>query len=408
MKKVLSTILAILLLVSLFLIYNNYFSGSSSNNSEEFYVGVAFCGNTTQEAKLLIDKVKDYTNLFVLQSGPISKNKTAINEICDYAVGADLDFIVFLGWFDFDHPWQLPWLDEAKDQWGDRFLGLYLYDEPGGIQVDHNWTSTFHFIENVFPEIYATMEPYVEENSTLTARRDYSEATKRHIDYIRRDIRIDELLNRSITAMTSDYALYWFDYLAGYDTIFVQIGWNHSIAKHIGLCRGAANAQEKEWGTIIVWNSRNEGINPSGTYKTGVEMLDDMKISFQTGAKYTIIFNYPVYPADNPYGILLDEHFIAMEDFWNYILENPDDYGSINADTALVLPRDYGWGYRHPEDRIWGYWGSDEISLQIWSITQILLDEYGFNLDIVYEDPKFPIENKYNTIYHWNESLSFK
>ena len=33
-------------------------------------------------------------------------------------------------------------------------LTKHLYDEPGGIQVDHNWTSTFHFIENVFPESF--------------------------------------------------------------------------------------------------------------------------------------------------------------------------------------------------------------------------------------------------------------
>lgn len=408
MKKIFPVFLTITIILSFFLTFGYYFSSEISSKEEEFYFGVAFCGNTTREAKLLIDQVKDYTNLFVLQSGPISKNKTAINEICDYAVSADLDFIVFLGWFDFDYPWQVPWLDEAIARWDDRFLGLYLYDEPGGIQVDHNWTRTFHFIENVFPEFYSTIEPYIEENSTVTALRDYSEATKRHIDYIQHDLRIDEVLNRSINAMTSDYALYWFDYLAGYDTIFVQIGWNHDTAKHIGLCRGAANAQDKDWGTIIVWNSREEGITPSGTYKTGVEMFEDMKISFQTGAKYTIIFNYPVHPEDNPYGILLDEHFIAMKAFWNYVLENSQDYGSINADTALVLPEDYGWGYRNPEDRIWGYWGYDDISAQIWTITQILLNEHGFNLDIVYEDPRFPIQNKYDKIYYWNDSLNFE
>ena len=41
----------------------------------EPYFGVSFCGNTTAEAKLLIDRTKDYSNLFVLQSGPISKMK---------------------------------------------------------------------------------------------------------------------------------------------------------------------------------------------------------------------------------------------------------------------------------------------------------------------------------------------
>ena len=137
-----------------------------------------------------------------------------------------------------------------------------------------------------------------------------------------------------------------------YDTVFVELGWNHSTIKHIGLCRGAANIQKKDWGTIIVWNGINHD-KVSGYYKTGTEMFNDMKISYQNGAKYTIIFNYPVYPDGNPFGILLDEHFHALEDFWNYISENPKDYGSIRADTALVLPQDYGWGFRHPEGIIW-------------------------------------------------------
>jgi hypothetical protein len=406
MKKSSVLILVAAIAVLIFSSFVYYFIYGLSIENEEFYVGIAFCGNTTQEAKLLIDRIKTYTNLFVLQSGPISKNKTAINEICDYAVSSDLDFVVFLGWFDFDHPWQVPWLDEAKERWGDRFLGLYLYDEPGGIQVDYDWTTTFHYLKNIFPEIYSSFELYVEGNSNVTALRDYSEATKRHIDYITRDLRIGELLNRSIRAITSDYALYWFDYLAGYETVYVQLGWNHSTAKHIGLCRGAANAQNKDWGSIIVWNGRDEANNHAGLYKTGEEMLIDMKISYQTGAKYIIIFNYPTYPEDNKYGILTNEHFTALEEFWNYFQQNPNDYGLIRANTALVLPKDYGWGMRHPEDRIWGYWGPDELSPQIWNITQDLVDKYGLELDIVYDDPTFPIKNKYETIYYWNQTLN--
>ena len=33
------------------------------------YLGVTFCGDTVNKAKQLIDKVNDYTNLLVLQSG---------------------------------------------------------------------------------------------------------------------------------------------------------------------------------------------------------------------------------------------------------------------------------------------------------------------------------------------------
>ena len=38
------------------------------------------------EAKTLIDKVKDYTNLYVIQSGPLEKNTYALSDISKYAI----------------------------------------------------------------------------------------------------------------------------------------------------------------------------------------------------------------------------------------------------------------------------------------------------------------------------------
>ncbi len=368
----------------------------------EPYFGVSFCGNTTAEAKLLIDRTKDYTNLFVLQSGPISKNETATNIICDYAVDSGLDFIVFFGWFDTNHTWQIPWLDFAKNRWGDRFLGLYLFDEPGGVQTDYNWTQIFHMVKEFDPESYQAMEQYIEAKVNQTVTRDYDEAKKRYLDYIINHLQINELTDRSITAFTSDYALYWFDYLAGYDTVFVELGWNHTTPKHIGLCRGAATAQQKDWGAIIVWKDRDPENNDKGVYKTGPEMLQDMLVAYETGAKYVIIFNYPTNPPGNPYGILTDEHFVAMQQFWNHMQQHPEDYGKTEAQAALVLPKNYAWGMRRLNDRIWGYWGPDEKSQQIWELSQDLLDQYGLGLDIVYDDPDFPIADMYQEIYYWN------
>ena len=323
--------------------------------------------------------------------------------MCDYAVDAGLDVIVFFGWFDPDYPWQIPWLDFAKDRWGDDFLGLYLFDEPGGIQVDYNWSYIFHHIKNVAPEFYQTIEDYIQESADQTVIRDYEEAKKRYLEYIIAHIQLDELIDRSITSFTSDYALYWFDYLSGYDTIFVQLGWNHNIQKHIGLCRGAANVQQKDWGTIIVWNDRNPDLDINkGTYKTGPEMLYDMLVSYEAGADYIIIFDYPTDPPGNPYGILNDEHFEAMQKFWNYMQQKPEEYGKTTGQAALVLPENYGWGMRRIDDRIWGYWGPDDLSPQIWTLYHKLLTQYGLALDIVYDDPDFPLEGVYQEIYYWN------
>ena len=51
-------------------------------------------GNQTSEVKALVDKVKEYTNLFVLGSVDLFHNETVLTEACDYIVAANLNFIV--------------------------------------------------------------------------------------------------------------------------------------------------------------------------------------------------------------------------------------------------------------------------------------------------------------------------
>jgi hypothetical protein len=394
----------------IFLFPSNFFE-------PEPYFGVSFCGDTPEEAKLLIEKIKDYTNLFVLQSGPISKNETATNTVCNYAFDAGLDFIVFFGWFDPAAPWQISWLDYASNTWGDNFLGVYFFDEPGGIQIDQDWDLVFHHIKEVGPEFYNDIKEYVEDENQ-TAFRDYELVKNNYINYIQEHLELKKLNDKSVNSFTSDYALYWFDYLAGYDTVFVELGWNHDSEKHIGLCRGAANIQQKDWGTIIVWKDRNSDYDTNlvehnetlntGVYKTGAEMLDDMHISYEAGADYILIFNYPTgsraNPPGNPYGILTDEHFEVMQQFWDYMKQNPEKYGKKTAKVALVLPENYAWGMRHIDDRIWGYWGADELSQQIWQLSQNLLDDYGLALDIIYDDSNYQLADFYQEIYYWNDT----
>ena len=83
-------------------------------------------------------------------------------------------------------------------------------------------------------------------------------------------------------------------------------------------------------------------------------------LSYETGAKYIIIFNYPTDPPCNPYGILTNEHFDAMQQFWGHMKNNPKTTQKLDAKAALILPENYGWAMRHLNDRIWGYWGPDK------------------------------------------------
>lgn len=389
MDQRLVTFLILLIITALFIPIAYIFT-LEKKPPEKLLFGVSYGADTFYEAKLLIDRVKDYTNFFIVNNWDISTNDTLLTQICDYAAEADLTFIVFFDYIDVSshgYPWHHQWVYSAKERWGENFGGIYIYEEPGGKQIDTGLFDEFH---NERAKIY--------ENVTT-----YSEAAEIFVKELPMGLSFSFLQSINQTKFVSDYALYWFDYLAGYDTVFTELGWNHSTAKHIGLCRGAAKAQNKQWGTIITWKDLEEV--PS-SIKTGSEMFDDMIDSYYAGANYIVIFNYPKFPEDNPYGILRDEHFEAMEKFWEYASNRPEDYGRMNGDVALMIPKDYGWGMRRQDDVIWfPWWGPDELSPLIWENMNKLIEKYGINLDIVYDDPKFEYLY-YDQIYHWNSTIN--
>ena len=382
MTKQIWLVLIAILLIAVFSPIIYWYYGSSGESEAPFF-GVSFGGKTTTEAKILIDKVKNYTNFFLVNSWDISTNETALNEVCDYAAKADLKFMVFFGFVSrVIYPWHQTWLDTAKTQWGDKFLGVYLFDEPGGNQIDTGGWNEDEEIKALF------------KNAS-----DYSEASTIFVNSISSINSTLDLKRRSIPMFTSDYALYWYDYLAGYDTVFVELAWNNTRPQQIGLCRGAANAQGKEWGAIITWTYDNPPYLASGP-----EIFEDMLTAYEAGANYVIIFNYPIYPEDNPYGILSEEHIAAMEQFWTHIHEYPNDHGKVTGDIAFVLPKDYGWGMRRLDDSIWGLWPADNISSVIWDKMNMLTERYGLRLDIVYDDPRFSFA-EYSKVYYWNSSI---
>jgi hypothetical protein len=362
----------LLIALSLVLLINPANWGSREKNTQSPYFGVTFCLNTTAEAKVLIDRVKYYTNIFVVDSGPVSKNVTALNEICDYATNAGLDIMVYFGLY--DQAWQLPWTNNASRRWGSKFLGIYHYDEPAGSLLDTGNSSVF--LSSNPPENYDEMaNMFVQSWQTMPGLHSL------------------KILENPPTTFTSDYALYWFDYLAGYDVILAQIGLNHSRVQDIALVRGAARVQNKSWGVIVTWT-----YDELPYLEDGDQLYQDMLTAYENGAKYVIVFNAPKI---NDYGVLTQEHFDALEKFWHKI-QTDQNHNAISAQAVLVLPKNYGWGMRNPNDNIWGLWSADEKSPQIWNATRILLDRYGSQLDIVYNDPMFSVKDKYSEIYYWN------
>jgi hypothetical protein len=374
---VLGIVLIVVLSVSV--IATAYWWLNSVDSASEFFVGVefAYSGNV-DDLKSLVDKVKNYTNVFVIGALEISFNQTALNESCDYVVNSGLNLIVFFTDSEEYHYASnytiFDWMTEAKQKYGDKFLAVYRYDEPGGNQLDMGPSA---LVEN--------------EKNYHTMAVNYTNTLKQIIDYY---------MQYTDNVITADYGLYWFDYKAGYTTVLTEFGWNHSRPLHIALCRGAAKAHNKDWGAIITWT-----YNDTRYLESGEEMYNDLKLAYNNGAKYAVVFSYPVI---GPYGTLTEDHFNALQDFWNYIQNNPQEHGIIHEEAAYVLPQDYGFGFRSPQDKIWGLWDADNLSQKVWNDTNTLLDQYGSRLDIVYDEPQGidSIRNRYTHLFFWNETIT--
>jgi hypothetical protein len=206
------------------------------------------------------------------------------------------------------------------------------------------------------------------------------------------------ILNSTIYPLFAcDYALYQFDYNAGYDVVFAEFGWNYSRQLNAALCRGAATTQNKDWGVIAAWT-----YTAPPYIESGEELYKDLVTAYDNGAKYITIFD-----SNKEYteSILQPEHLLAMQRFWQYIQNNPRKTNSVSERVAFVLPQDYGYGFRGPEDKVWGLWPADDFSYNISTIAGTLLTQYGEKLDIIYEnDLKSGNTYGYSKLLYWNDA----
>ncbi len=201
----------------------------------------------------------------------------------------------------------------------------------------------------------------------------------------------------SIKLFTSDYALYWYDYQGGYDVVLSELGWNQSTTQNIALVRGAADMQNKSWGTVIDWASLTAPYLQSSS-----QMYNQMCQSYRSGATYVVVFNYS--PSGNGTGLLQDNDFAALQKFWKNVVENPKETNNFTAQDALVLPQNYGGGMRNQNDTVWGIWQADSTSQQIWANLQTNLSKHGSKLDVIYDNPAYPTAGRYQHVYYWNQT----
>ncbi len=373
-KRILSFLAALLLVISFF-IAPTLFTTQQKKTAPDVFVGVDASFASIDETKQIVDTVKSYTNLFVVGSTAITWNLSKLAEVCQYLNDSELHFMTFA------HPAasmyfsQVQWIKEARQQWNSNYLGLYTYDEPGGHQIDHDY-------------IFMSAQ---EASNYSEAATTYVKNLTYYLSLVRAEWDIG-----NFPLFTSDYALNEFDYRAGYNAVFSEFSFkNNSRQLAVALGRGAATVHNSDWGVMITGN-----LTDPKPY-SGQKMYDDMVLAYHNGAKYILVFDYPNLQG----GILKQEHFDALKQFWEYIQSHPRVQTQVSNRLAYILPKDYGFGFRGPTDKIWGLWEADEQSAQIWNQASSLIQQYGANLDIVYEDcPQLSLTG-YSELIYWNGTV---
>jgi hypothetical protein len=371
MKKIhVAAFFCFLLATSLFFISGLLFD-SLKNESPDVFVGIDVAYSGIEEIKTLVDEVSSYTNLFVIGSTGISHDQMKLEETCQYLNDQDMQFIIYT-----DNPRRLELINDVTKKFEDSFMGIYYDDEQGGKQLD------------------------LFENRLVIEADNYTDAANQFVEGLNGWLNLRSIRNVTFPyapldfpLFTSDYSLYWFDYQAGYDVVLAEFGWNYSRQLNVALSRGAATYQNKEWGVMITWT-----YNHSPYIESGPELYADMVLAYENGAKYILVFDTNKNYTE---GILKEEHFEALEGFWQYALDNPRNNNQIEKRVAFVLPKDYGYGFRGPEDKIWGLWEGTILSLEMSYHLGSFLEEHGTNLDVIYGN-EITTNEIYSKYIFWN------
>ena len=368
-------LLSLFLLISLGVTLFFCFLDNNNQKKPELFVGISVAHYNLEEIIGIVDEIEPYTNLFVIGSTGVTYDVTKLDPVCTYLFEKGFYFMIYM------HPTneissleiQRQWVEKAKKMWGQNFLGLYAFDEPGGRQVDHD---QYRVLQEAGENYTDTAEKYVTRLGDVLY----------HIT--------DEPIKAgALPLYTSDYALYWFDYKAGYDTVFAQFGWNYSRQLNVAFCRGAATIQNKEWGAIITWT-----YNHPPYIESGPELYNDLILAYQNGAKYILVFD-----SDKDYtqGILKQEHLDALKQFWEHTKKNPQPNILKEERVAYVLPKGYAYGFRGPEDKIWGFWEADSLSYKVSVDIGRLIKQHETKLDVIYDD-NLNFEKSYSLYIFWN------
>jgi hypothetical protein len=396
--KQLAFLLTILLISPFFINCTLTAKAETVQTTPSLYVGVDVAFESVAQTEQLIDNVSSYTNFFVIGCaqkignsylGGEIFNETRLTIISQYVYNKGLNFIVYS---DYPSYPSKQWLENATKNFGSRFMGIYYLDEEGGKQLDQAAYPAVTSAENFSDaaNLYVTDINSWLRNGPFAITNNFDTPTEYQL-------------------FTSDYGLYWYDYEAGYNTVFAEFGLNtgdenYSRQLSVALCRGAATAFDENWGVMITW------AYPKAPYmESGREIYKDMMLAYENGAKYIVVFDSNANWTEN---VLQQGQLDAIKQFWQYAQDNPRTVSQVSDRSAYVLPQDFGYGFRDPNDTIFGLWNAnwdDTASLNFVADVSMcvvtFLQMFGPNLDILYPNENQTVESLgYQNVIYWNDT----
>jgi len=134
-----------------------------------------------------------------------------------------------------------------------------------------------------------------------------------------------------------------------------------------------------------------------------------MVLAYENGAKYIVVFDSNANWTGN---VLQQSQLDAVKRFWQYTQDNPRTVSQASSRSAYVLPQDFGYGFRSPNDTIFGLWNANwdgtaslsftaDISMCVVTFLQML----GPNLDILYPSGNLTVKSLgYKNVVYWNDT----
>jgi hypothetical protein len=127
----------------------------------------------------------------------------------------------------------LKFLNNAKDRYSEKFLGVYYDDEPMGIPFDWDWHGVFRNGSEAYQDPYLpALAPLFQRlqiaSETGQQPADYNVEAEWYHNLLMLNRGHNKLKQNNITTFTSDYMIYWYDFLGNYDTVFPRLSFKYN------------------------------------------------------------------------------------------------------------------------------------------------------------------------------------